>query len=72
MLVLTRRVGESLFFTFEGKEIEIKVLGGTRRDRTRLGVIAPDDVKILRNEVKERIDAQARNNKGGTSGADAS
>lgn len=60
MLVLTRRTGESVFFILDGKEVEIKILGGTRRDRTRLGISAPPDVKILRNEVKERIDdAQA-------------
>ena len=57
MLILTRRIGETVMV---GDEIEITVVD-IRGDRVRLGFTAPNDVKILRAEVYERIAADKRN-----------
>lgn len=50
MLILTRRVGESIYI---GKEIKVICLGFTGK-QVRIGLEAPDDVVILREEVKLR------------------
>lgn len=50
MLILTRRVGESLVI---GDEISVKVLG-VKGGQVRLGVDAPRDIAIHRQEVAER------------------
>lgn len=47
MLILTRRVDESLLI---GEKIEVVVLE-VRGGQVRLGVQAPRDVKILRDEL---------------------
>ena len=52
MLVLNRRVGSRIFI---GEDICITVLIGDHRKNTvRLGVDAPKDVSIMREEVLER------------------
>lgn len=51
MLILTRRVGESLII---GDDIEIVVLG-TKGNQTRLGINAPADVSVHRQEIYEKI-----------------
>jgi carbon storage regulator len=50
MLILTRRVGESVLI---GDEIEIVVtaIGG---DQVRIGFDAPREVEIVRSELKEQ------------------
>lgn len=53
MLTLTRKVGERIIV---GDEIVIEVKE-IRRNHVRIGVQAPDDVKIHREEVWERIHA---------------
>lgn len=51
MLILTRRVGESVMI---GDEIEITVLG-VKSGQVRIGVKAPRDVTVHREEIIERI-----------------
>ena len=51
MLILTRRVGESLMV---GDEITITVLG-VKGNQVRIGVSAPKDVAVHREEIYNRI-----------------
>lgn len=56
MLVLTRRVDESIAI---GENIVVTVLA-VEGDRVKLGISAPREVPILRQEVYEAIQAQNR------------
>ena len=51
MLILTRRVGEALMV---GDDTKIVVLG-VKGSQIRLGINAPKDVKVHREEVYEKI-----------------
>jgi carbon storage regulator len=51
MLVLTRKPGQSIMI---GDSVEIQVLS-VAGEKVRLGVTAPREVSIFRNEVYERI-----------------
>lgn len=51
MLILTRRVGETLMI---GDDISITVLG-VKGGQVRVGVNAPRDVTVHREEIYERI-----------------
>lgn len=51
MLILTRRVGESLMV---GDDITITVLG-VKGNQVRIGVNAPRDVAVHREEIYNRI-----------------
>jgi len=51
MLILTRRVGETLMV---GDEVTVTVLG-VKGNQVRLGVNAPRDVAVHREEIYERI-----------------
>ena len=51
MLILTRRVGETLMI---GDDITVTVLG-VKGNQVRLGMRAPQDVSIQREEVYHRI-----------------
>ncbi len=51
MLTLTRKVGESIRI---GDDIEI-VVKEIRRNQVRIGIIAPRDVAIYREEVYDAI-----------------
>ena len=54
MLVLSRKVEESMFI---GDDIKITVLD-IRGGQVRIGITAPDDVKIHREEVYNRISSE--------------
>jgi len=51
MLVLSRRADESLFI---GDDIKITVLD-IRGGQVRIGITAPDSIKVHREEVYKRI-----------------
>ena len=51
MLILTRRVGETLRI---GDDVSVTVLG-VKGNQVRLGVDAPKDVAVHREEIYQRI-----------------
>lgn len=51
MLILTRRVGESLMI---GDDVSVTILG-VKGNQVRVGVNAPRDVAVHREEIYERI-----------------
>lgn len=69
MLILTRRVGESVVI---GEEVTVTVLG-VKGNQVRIGINAPKHVAVHREEIFERIkaeqngDAPAANGSYGTS-----
>ena len=52
MLILTRRVGESLMI---GDDVTITVLG-VKGNQVRIGVKAPKEVAVHREEILNRIE----------------
>lgn len=58
MLILTRRVGETLMV---GDEVTVTVLG-VKGNQVRIGVIAPRDVAVHREEIYQRIQDEKLNN----------
>lgn len=60
MLILTRRVGEALII---GDDVVVNVLG-VKGNQVRIGVDAPKDVSVHREEIYDRINAD-KNGKDG-------
>jgi len=58
MLILTRRLGESLIV---GNNVELTVLG-VKGNQVRIGVNAPKDVSVHRKEIYLRIEAENAEN----------
>ena len=54
MLVLTRKLGQSIMI---GDRVEVQVLS-VAGEKVRLGITAPEDVSIFRNEVYDRIESE--------------
>lgn len=64
MLILTRRVGETLII---GDDVVITVLG-IKGNQVRIGINAPKDVSVHREEIYQRIQQE----KNATPGAEDS
>ena len=59
MLILTRRDGESLNI---GDDVIVTVLG-VKGDQVRIGIDAPQDVPVHREEIHKKIQAEINGNK---------
>ena len=59
MLILTRRVGETLMI---GDEVTVTVLG-VKGNQVRIGVNAPRDVTVHREEIYDRIKSEQEQKK---------
>ena len=54
MLILTRKLGETLMV---GDEVTVSVLG-IKGNQVRIGINAPKEVSVHREEIYERIKAE--------------
>lgn len=59
MLVLTRRIGETLVI---GDDVKVTVLG-IKGNQVRLGIKAPKDVEVHREEIYQRIQQKGSGNR---------
>ncbi len=62
MLILTRRISESIII---GDDVKITVLG-VKGNQVRLGIDAPKDLSVHREEIYERIKHEKKEDDNGT------
>ena len=67
MLILTRRVGETLMV---GDEVTVTVLG-VKGNQVRIGINAPKDVAVHREEIYDRIQNEKEGTDSDKEGADS-
>lgn len=67
MLILTRRVGETVMI---GNDVTVTVLG-VKGNQVRVGINAPKSIAVHREEIYERIKRE-RQNEDGDDGSEAS
>ena len=65
MLVLTRKPSQSIMIG-DGVEVQVLAVAG---EKVRLGITAPRDISIFRNEVYERIENEGSAEDEGTDAA---
>lgn len=53
MLILSRKTGESLIIN---ENIEVKIVD-VSGDKVKIGITAPGDIKILRNELCQTVES---------------
>ena len=63
MLILTRRIGETVVI---GNDVDVTVLG-VKGNQVRIGVKAPKDIAVHREEIYQRI-CQEQNGNGSVNG----
>src|SRR5437764_13815959 len=61
MLVLTRKPGQSIMIG-DGVEVQVLSVAG---EKVSMGITAPRDVSIFRNEVYDRIESENQQSAGG-------
>jgi carbon storage regulator len=66
MLILTRRAGETVMI---GSDVTITVLG-VKGNQVRIGINAPKDVAVHREEIYERIQSEKASEGGESQEAD--
>lgn len=57
MLILTRRINEEVMI---GDDIKIRILG-VKGNQVRIGIAAPEDVSVHREEIYQRVLAEKSN-----------
>ena len=65
MLVLTRKTNQSIKI---GDDVEVKILG-VSGEKVRIGISAPDDVAVFREEIFEKINTEKMPASPGQNGA---
>ncbi len=59
MLILTRRIGETIVISDkEGNVVAKATVLGVKGNQVRVGVDAPKDVSVHREEIQQRIDRE--------------